>query len=192
MIKLTEDLYLGEGKHKTVYAHPEDKRLCIKILHRADDYDWAREMRYRRALGARADSMTLLTKYYGSVATDKGAGYLFERVLDYDGAQCVTLLSMIENRDALLEGILTDFKRAYFSEELILAGVDADNYLVQRVDKSARRVRVIDNIGMSATLPLAYYFGIIRRKRCRKYWQRFMEQLKEYGLRAEFISELSR
>lgn len=183
-IILTDDLFLGDGNHKIVYAHPTDKTLCVKLLRTPDDTDFAKEMRYRKALGSRADSMTLITKFYGEVETSKGTGYLFERVLDFDGKVCQTMLNVFDDTLAdrkLLpetEKLLMDFKCAYFGEKFLLAGVDPDNYLVQKISPSVRRVRIIDNIGISTFIPLPYYFDYFARKRLKKYWRRFIEQLR--------------
>ena len=182
MIILTDDLYLGVGNHKTVYAHPTDKNLCVKILHTPDDPDFKKESRYRKALGDRADKMTLLTKFFGEVETSKGKGYLFERVLDFDGKICQTMLNVFDDTVAdkkLLpetEKLLLDFKKTFFDERFLLAGVDADNYLVQRTSKTTRRVRIIDNIGIATFIPLPYYFDFFALKRVKKYWRRFVEQ----------------
>ena len=176
MITLADDLYLGVGTHKIVYAHPTDPRLCIKILHTTPDPDMQREFRYRKALGTRADSMTLLTKYFGEVETSKGKGYLFERVIDFDGNSSKTMLNLfdeaIKNKSTLpsLEEILLEFKRVYFEEKILLAGIDADNYLVQRISPTERHVRIIDNIGTSA---------MIAKKRALKYWRQFTHLLRE-------------
>lgn len=183
MINLTDDLYLGAGMHKTVYAHPTDKNMCIKILHTTPDEDWEREFRYRKALGKRADSMTLLTKYFGEVETSRGKGYLFERVLDYDGKESKTMLKLFEetihDKENLpsLEQLLLDFKRVYFKEKISLAGIDPDNYLVQKISPTENHVRIIDNVGTSALIPLAYYFDFIAEKRAKKYWQIFVRDL---------------
>ena len=185
MLTLTDDLYLGVGMHKIVYAHPTDPHLCIKILHTTPDPDMQREFRYRKALGSRADSMTLLTKYFGEVETSKGKGYLFERVIDFDGKSSETMLKLfdeaIRDKSTLpdLEEILLGFKRVYFKEKILLAGIDADNYLVQRISPTESRVRIIDNIGTSAMIPLAYYFDSFAKKRALKYWRKFMHSLRE-------------
>lgn len=182
MIILTDDLYLGVGNHKTVYAHPTDKNLCVKILHTPDDPDFKKESRYRKALGDRADKMTLLTKFFGEVETSKGKGYLFERVLDFDGKICQTMLNVFDDTVANpkilpeTEKLLLDFKKTFFEERFLLAGVDADNYLVQRTSKTTRRVRIIDNIGIATFIPLPYYFDFFALKRVKKYWRRFVEQ----------------
>lgn len=185
MINLTDDLYLGTGMHKVVYVHPTDKNLCIKILHTAPDEDLEREFRYRKSLGKRADSMTLITKYFGEVETSRGKGYLFERVVDYDGNSSRDMLNLFEatikNKKNLpaVEKILLDFKRVYFAEKIPLAGIDASNYLVQKISPSEYRVRIIDNIGTSAFIPLAYYFDFFATKRARKYWRLFMKEVGE-------------
>ena len=185
MINLTDDLYLGTGMHKTVYAHPTDKNLCIKILHTTPDEDLQREFRYRKALGKRAEEMTLLTKYFGEVETSKGKGYVFERVQDYDGKPSKTMLNLFEeaihdkNLLPSLEKILLDFKRVYFAEKVLLAGIDADNYLVQRISPTETRVRIIDNVGTSAFIPLAYYFDSFAEKRAKKYWKMFAKEVSQ-------------
>ena len=198
-IILTDDLFLGDGNHKIVYAHPTDKNLCVKLLRTPDDPDFAKEMRYRKALGKRADSMTLLTKYFGEVDTSKGKGYLFERVFDFDGNSSPTLLNVLDDtlrNESLLpdtKKLLLDFKRVYFGEKFLLAGVDADNYLVQKISPTERRVRIIDNIGIASFVPLPYYFDYFTQKRLKKYWHRFIEQLRsDYGkiFSEDFLREL--
>ena len=200
-IILTDDLFLGDGNHKIVYAHPTDKNLCVKLLRTPDDPDFAKEMRYRKALGKRADSMTLLTKYFGEVETNKGTGYLFERVIDFDGKSSPTMLNVLAdaviNRDSLpeLENLLLDFKKKYFDERFLLAGVDPDNYLVQKISPTERRVRVIDNIGIASLVPLPYYFDYFALKRGKKYWRRFVNLIRtDYGkiFSKEFLNKLAK
>lgn len=199
-IILTDDLFLGDGNHKIVYAHPTDKSLCVKILRTEDDPDFYKESRYRKALGNRADSMTLLTKYFGEVETSKGKGYLFERVLDYDGKISQTMLNVFDDTVADIkllpatEKLLLDFKRTYFAEKFLLAGVDPDNYLVQRISPTERRVRIIDNIGIATFIPLPYYFDYFAVKRAKKYWLRFVDLLRsDYGniFSEDFLGKLA-
>ncbi len=188
MINLTDDLFLGDGNHKIVYAHPTDKKLCVKLLRTPDDPDFAKEMRYRKALGGRAETMTLLTKFFGEAETSKGKGYLFERVTDFDGKNSPTMLKILDDTLAdkkllpATEKLLLDFKRVYFDEKFLLAGVDPDNYLVQKISPTERRVRIIDNIGIASFIPLPYYFDFFAVKRAKKYWLRFVEQMRDgYG-----------
>ena len=181
-VKLTEDLYIGEGNHKVVYIDPRSRERCIKILRHAPDPDMERELSYRRALGGKADSMSLLVRYYGTVKTSLGEGHVFERVLDFDGTPSKTMLAVLDEiaaqpeRLGEAERMLLQFKRDYFSQEFLPAGMDPDNFHVQRTSPTETRVRIIDNIGCSAALPLAYYIGYFRRQRVRKYWKRFVHE----------------
>lgn len=180
---LTDDLYLGTGMHKTVYAHPTDPHLCIKLLHHTPDEDFEREIRYRKTLGTRADSLTLLTKYFGEVLTDKGVGYLYERVINFDGTASKSFITVFDEtiidrtKLPLLEKILLDFRRVYFTEKIPLAGIDAGNYFVQKTAPDEYRVRIIDNIGTSALIPLAYHFDRFAQKRATKYWRRLVVEI---------------
>ena len=91
------------------------------------------------------------------------------------------------------EKLLLDFKKTYFDERFLLAGVDPDNYLVQRISPTERRVRIIDNIGIASFIPLPYYFDYFALKRAGKYWLRFVEQMRaEYGniFSEEFLRRL--
>jgi hypothetical protein len=142
--------------------------------------------------------MTLLTKYFGEVETSRGKGYLFERVLDYDGKISQTMLNVLDDTVAdkkllpATEKLLLDFKKTYFDERFLLAGVDPDNYLVQRTSPTERRVRIIDNIGI-ATVPLPYYFDFFALKRAKKYWKRFVDLMRsDYGkiFSEEFLRRL--
>ena len=141
-------------------------------------------MKYRRALGSKAEKMTLLTKYFGEIATNKGKGYLFERVLDFDGSESKTLLEHIQNPlsiDDLIK-LLLDFKRVFIGEKFVAAGMDPDNFLVQRISPVERRIRIIDNIGTSARFPILYYSDFLMSKRAKKYWRRFVREIQiEYS-----------
>ena len=186
---LTDDLKLGDGNHKVVYAHPSDRNLCVKLLFTTPDSDFDREMKYRRALGKRAESMTLLTKYYGEIETNLGVGYVFERVIDFDGNNSRTVLDHIQNpRDTNdLIDLLLQFKRAFIGERFVAAGMDPDNFMVRRISERERRIKIIDNIGTSVKFPILYYSDFLMEKRARKYWRRFVQEIRlEYS---EVITE---
>ena len=181
---LTDDLFLGRGNHKEVFIHPNDKRRCVKLLYTIPDEDFDREMRYRRALGKRVDTMTLLTKYYGEVDTNRGRGFVFERVIDFDGAESKTVLDHLNNPKSIddLLDILLNFKRQFINEKFAAAGMDPDNFLVQRTSPTERLVRIIDNVGTSARVPILYYSDFLMARRAKKYWRRFVREIQlEHG-----------
>lgn len=91
ILKLTEDLFIGRGAHKAVYRHPYNTDLCVKLIYSEPDVDLERELHYRKIRNKRGQASVLLPEYCGTVVTDQGTGYIFERVCDYDGTNSITL-----------------------------------------------------------------------------------------------------
>ncbi|MCR4877359.1 MAG: PhoP regulatory network YrbL family protein, partial [Clostridiales bacterium] len=84
-VYLTEELLIGKGGRKDVYINPKNPAQCIKINAR-DAGDHRVEMNYRRSREIRnLPPSGLMVSYFGSVETNLGTGYVFERIVDYDG-----------------------------------------------------------------------------------------------------------
>lgn len=177
---LTDDLFLGKGEHKAVYVHPNDPTLCVKILFKKPDPDLKRELKYRRSLGSRAEKMLLFTKYFGEVETNKGTGYVFERIVNFDGTNCITLKDYFNEFDSIenLVSLLLRFKAEYFNEKCVLFDADDGNFLVQWSSATHSRIRIIDNIGSSAAIPILYYSDYLLNKRAIKIWRQFVHQIR--------------
>lgn len=185
MLNLTEELFLGKGVHRAAYIHPKDKTKCIKILFHEPDAEWEREKRYRRSRERRHLQSKLLTAYYGEVQTNKGIGYVFERVADFDGKPSMDFREFLErqkqqenqaNARLLLQRVLMQLKQDFFSEKVIVSNMHYGNFLIQRYDAEFAKfqVRIIDNIDSPAKIPLAFYVDCIALKRCKKYWHQYL------------------
>ena len=85
-LELSEVLFIGKGHHNAVYKPPANENLCIKIPFALPDVDITKELAYRKALSRRKKKLSLLTEYLGTVETNLGTGYVFERIVDYDGS----------------------------------------------------------------------------------------------------------
>ncbi len=179
LIELREDLFLGRGAHKAAYVHPQDDKLCVKITFKWPDEDVKKELRYRAVLGKKADDMPLLVKYYGRVRTNLGTGYLFERITDFDGRACRTLSQYIEACPPAEEmlRLLLDFRTELFRGRYVVAGMNTDNFLVQRPSPAERRIRIVDDLGTGAFIPILYYSDRLLLKRINKYWRLLVHQL---------------
>lgn len=107
---------IGQGQDRTVYPHPDDPALCIKIANRAVadlevagirdrlfllmrggrkeflDYNFT-DVQYARGLERRGEEQLFrhLPRCYGFVETDLGAGVVWERIVDHDGSPCISL-----------------------------------------------------------------------------------------------------
>jgi hypothetical protein len=86
-ITLDEKLFIGKGRVRKCYIHPENKDLCIKV---ATDYKRAkrsikREIGYFKRLKRRGKSFAMIAQYFYPVQATKGVGEVYELVCDYDG-----------------------------------------------------------------------------------------------------------
>ena len=184
-LTLTDNLLLGKGAHKLTYIHPQNPHLCVKILLQTPDTDWEREKRYRRSRQRRHLTSDLLPVYYGEIKTNLGTGYVFERVSDYDGTASLSIQNLLEQsqnpdretKDTIIE-VLSRFKEALFKERIITSNMEPVNFVIQRDSPTTYRLRIIDNIGSPSYLPLAFYFDSIADGRLKRYWHRFMRELK--------------
>lgn len=206
MIELTNNLFLGKGWHKTAYIDPRDAHRCIKIVHheheRGEDTDLAREMWYRKCRDKRHLSSTLLTKYYGTVTTNMGTGYVFERVMDYDGKRSYDFKEFldvqsknndIEQAKKIVAEVLLHFQQKFLEEKIITTNMEYNNFLLQKTSAQSFRVRIIDNIGSPVLIPLAFFIDYIALEHCQRYWKRFINNLcQDYPLLVskEFANEL--
>jgi len=149
----------------------------------ARDTELERELQYHKALARRGKSLSMLVKYYGEVETNLGKGYVFERVLDFDGKTSQELTAIFEDRERMeillgdsAEAVLKRFKQLCFAEKIVVSNMDPYNYMIQRLSPEKYTIRVIDNIGTPAHVPLAYYFDYFAAKHIQKYWQRFVKK----------------
>ena len=184
-IDLSDAVLIGTGDHKKVFISPADMRKCIKVLFRTPDEDLERELAYRKSREKRGLKSKLLTTYFGTVETNFGTGYVFEHVIDFDGSTSRTLAQLLKNAvaDTRLVPVVTKvmcvFKAMWFEELISVSNVEPGNFMVQRYSENDFTVRIIDNIGSSAFIPLPYYFDCVAKFRTKKYWNRFLSELQK-------------
>ncbi|MBR2773658.1 MAG: hypothetical protein IKD73_01555 [Selenomonadaceae bacterium] len=185
MSKLTinEELFIGSGGHQATYIHPIDATKCIKIPHSKDDGDVRKEMRYRRMCAAKLKQSRLVTEFFGTVETNLGLGYVFERVLDYDGKTSLDMKKFLPTTkpDAQtlqrIWTVLLNFKSDFLRESIAIVDTDIENFMVQEHAPGAYRVRIVDNIGTPVLIPLVYWFDFAAAWKAKRYWNRIVEWL---------------
>lgn len=138
----------------------------------------------------------MLPKYFGSVETNFGTGHVYEFVTDYDGKACWTLEYLCKDEKLLSQYFdivvskLKQLKVDMLKENIITMGLFAENILLQRSSVSEFTVRVVNDMGSAALIPLEYYFGFVAKIRINKRWKRFTEHLlNDYGSN-ELVSKL--
>lgn len=163
-----------------MYIDPRDDRRCIKILFKADDVDWRRELQYRKVRARRGMASYLLPEYYGQVDTNLGTGYVFERIVDYDGKNSRDLRSVMlkiekEPNHDLVEHALSAFLRSMIAERIIITNVEYENFLVQMMTEVHGKIRVVDNIGTHSRFPVILYVDEFARCHVKRYFLRLLD-----------------
>lgn len=183
VLTINEELFIGSGGHQATYIHPIDATKCIKIPHMKDDGDVKKEMRYRKICAAKLEHSRLITEFFGTIETNLGLGYVFERVIDYNGKASLDMKKFLPKTkpDAKtlqqIWTLLLNFKSDFLRENIAIVDMDIENFMVQEHAPGAYRVRIVDNIGTPVLIPLVYYFEFIAAWKARRYWNRIVEWL---------------
>ena len=179
MMFLSGENLLFIGGNKNVYQHPSDLNKCVKISIKKPDLDIQLELEFRETCIERAENSKLIPQYFGEIETNLGTGYMFELIRDFDGSISRPLDQILKTdydpREILK--LLEEFENQCLEECLVLRDREPWNLLVQRIDESQKRIRVIDGMGTTAKIPLPYFSKKITRLRERKHWREFMEKL---------------
>ena len=87
MLILEDRLFIGQGLHKAAYIYPGQPDKVVKVPFDPRDGELRHELAYRRSRRLRKLDSELLARYYGTAETDRGRGYVFERVINADGLE---------------------------------------------------------------------------------------------------------
>lgn len=181
ILEIKKELFIGAGGHNATYIHPVDKTKCIKIPHDPNDGDVKKEMRYRRMCAKKLAKSRLVTEFFGTIETNLGIGYVFERVLDYNGQTSKDLRDFLPKNKpdaATLQRIWTillNFKSDFLRENIAIVDTDITNFMVQESTKGSFRVRIVDNIGTPVLIPLVYWFEFAAAWKAKRYWNKIVD-----------------
>ena len=181
IVELNEDLLIGTGGHKKVYIDPRDNKRCIKILLEEKCEDWEREKKYRKIRSGRGRRSIMLPEYYGEVATNLGTGYLFERVVDYDGENSKDIGEFLRTAETLPTPLEVEYliKRLFYcmlAEKIIVTNAEYCNFLVQRLTENLNQIRIVDNIGSHIIIPLDCYIDKLADRHIKRYFVRLLQE----------------
>lgn len=163
MIPLSEQTPLGAGRHRKCYMHPDNARRCIKVIYNREhggDKEIRRELSYYARLSRYLTDWSAIPRYYGTVETDCGTGYVYDMITDFNGAPSITLTEFAaqcryEEDVAVLRQLLKKLKRYLFDNHIVTMSLKPQNVLCQRISESEVVPVVCDNLGESTFIPLA-------------------------------------
>ena len=197
-VQLSNDLFISEGTDRKCFRHPDDARLCVKVLHpeRRSGRFW-REIRYFRRLQQRGVDFTHVAAFHGLTQTSIGQAALFELIQDDDQRVSRSLASYLAENDPRfnrwIAGAMEDLKQNLMDQWIVFHDLNPTNILVQRLSYDEFRLVIIDGIGHNHFFPLLSYSRrhargkIIRvwNRRYHQWYQSFpqiLSQLKPYPL----------
>lgn len=191
MLDLESALVVGKGLHRVCYGHPQDGRLCVKVLlplqSKTPLIEAEREVKYYRFLEKKNVPWTMLPKFHGEVLTSRGPGYIFDLIRDYDGEISKTLKHYlaspveIDNDYKFLSVAFEHLRDYLLAWKIVTMTIKDKNILYQKLNAREGRLVIIDNIGHSDFIPVCDYVDFMAERKIRRKWRRFEATLrKEY------------
>ncbi len=152
ILELETSLFLGKGRERACYIHPEDHKKVVKVVYRLDQKLNQNEMEYKyiKYLHKNGVNFSHLTDCYGCINTNLGLGYIFDRVLDYDGKQSESFKFMVLNsllsQDEELK-LLEELKKYLFKNNIIFVDIALSNILCKKINQKSYKLILTDGIG---------------------------------------------
>ena len=185
-IILSDEFFIGMGGRQKTFVHPLDPSKCVKIAYSGNIKDVEKELRYRRICAEKLKNSLLITKYFGTVQTNFGTGYVYERVRDYDGNTSRDLEKFLQDTDIgkislqTAESVLLKFKEDFLRECIVTVDRNTANFMVQETSKGVYQVRIVDNIGTPVLIPLVYYFRFVAEWKSRRMWNVWVDDMAKH------------
>ena len=130
----------------------------------------------------------MLPRFHGVVATNRGDGYVFDLIRDYDGNVARTLeyyFSKPEEMEEHAVALSRALDRLYEYQmcwKVVTMSLKAYNIVYQRTAIDEGRLVLVDNIGSSDCIPICNYLNFMAEYKIRRKWRRFGALLlKEYS-----------
>ena len=208
LIVLTDDFFIGKGMNMAVYINPMNPLQCIKIQI-GSLREYSLEMEYRRSRQRRRlPQSSFMVKYYGEVETNLGIGYVYERIVDYDGTTSMSLHDLVQlemqarekgfspKEIAGTEKELPRVKDALFimyenilQDRIILHDDDCHNFMIQFSTPASWRIHIIDGFGCRVLIPLVHYVDFFSVRQIHRFWRRFINAFTTFWYPGFFSEE---
>lgn len=186
MIELPKDhsnpLVVGVGRHRACYIHPEDASKCIKVVHNPGEHAFQeikRELAYYKHLESYLKDWSGLPRFYGEVETNLGRGFVYDRIVDFDGrpSQSIEQRYNQDNLNQLheeLSRLIDRLRRYLWDNRIVTMSIKPYNVLCHRISASEIVPVVCDNIGSASVFPIEYVCPWFCHKRQERQFKRFI------------------
>ncbi|WP_164970015.1 YrbL family protein [Arcobacter sp. CECT 8983] len=151
-INLNKKNYLGKGRERACYLHPEDDSKVVKVVYKPLENLNQNELEYEylKYLEKKDIPFSHLSKCYGKVHTNLGEGYIFERIKDYNGETSTSFKNVVMNgllSSKLEIELLNELKKYLHENSIIFVDVALSNVFCQKISEDNYKLVLTDGIG---------------------------------------------
>ncbi|WP_202308566.1 YrbL family protein [Dryocola clanedunensis] len=182
-IKLSFSDFIASGRHRVCYQHPFDNSRCIKIHHNAVNIkETLRETRYYYHINNRKRTPSTIPKYYGTLETNLGKGYVFQLIKDNTGCVSQTLdyylrkEGYFEENKKEIQVAYMEFREQIYNDAIATMTLKTYNIVYQLGYKPYGKFVLVDNLGSAKLIPLDY-FSVFARLTLRRRFADFEKLL---------------
>lgn len=181
----SDELVIGVGAHRACYIHPEDHQKCIKVIYSQNDpiasKEIKRELAYYKHLNSYLKDWRGLTRYYGTVETNLGTGYVYDRIVDFDGKISQTIRDRytpenLQNNWQELKEIVEKLEKYMWDNRIITMALKPHNVLCHRISENEIFPVICDNIGVATRIPVVLYCPWLCHRKQKKLFAKFEHQ----------------
>ncbi len=179
MIELDSSRFIGKGWHRECYIHPDNDKLCVKVVVSGNLDESKREQKYYKFLQKRRARWEILPEFHGLIETNMGSGAVFDLIRDFDGEVSKTLEyyllldDLTEAENAGISTAIDVFKRELLQQTIITMGILPKNIMYKKTAANEGALVVIDNIGNSDFIPICNYINYLAKKKITRKLLRF-------------------
>lgn len=180
----TNDSLIGKGRHRLCFAHPYDKERCVKIVHSqatGGSKGLERELKYYRYLSTYLRDWRGIPRYYGTISTNLGTGYVYDRIVDYDGQTSHSLAEYLTSPHLKLSkvelvSLINNLFRYLFDNRIITMTLKPYNILCHRISETEMFPVICDNLGEASFIPIASRNKWFCHLKQRRIFRRFLSR----------------
>lgn len=181
MISLKNTFLINNGTNRACFKNPIDPNQCIKITISGNNKETLNEIKYYQILEEKDSSFEMISKYFGTIETSKGKGYIFELIKDYNGNISKEVDKYInEGNNKVLEeilGLLPSLKKYLKDERIYVKDLNTVNIVFQKINEKESRLVIIDGLAHSNYNPLFYRINYFINKKIEKSWAKLFNSI---------------
>ena len=184
-LDMNDPLVVGVGHHRTCYIDPEDRTKCIKVIHNPCKHateELRRELFCYKHLSRYLKDWRGIPKYYGQIKTNLGMGYLYDRIIDFDGKPSQTMqqryaLDSLKTLPSELIKLVEDLEHYLWDNRIVTMSIKPYNVLCHRISETDIFPVVCDNIGTASFIPIELYCPWFCHNKQRRLFKKFEKSL---------------